>query len=73
MEMEGVKPSDVAFVAVLTACSHAGPVDEAWKRFNSMTQDFGNVPGLEHYTAVADLLSQAEGWRKLISLSVICI
>ncbi|KAG2727880.1 hypothetical protein I3760_01G180100 [Carya illinoinensis] len=59
MEMEGVKPNDVAFVAVLTACSHAGLVDEAWKYFNSMTQDFGIAPGLEHYAAVADLLSRA--------------
>ncbi|KAL0015296.1 hypothetical protein SO802_002365 [Lithocarpus litseifolius] len=59
MEMEGVKPNDVAFVAVLTACSHAGLVDEAWNYFNSMTQDFGIVPGLEHYAAVADLLGRA--------------
>ncbi|XP_041007823.1 putative pentatricopeptide repeat-containing protein At3g23330 [Juglans microcarpa x Juglans regia] len=59
MEMEGVKPNDVAFVAVLTACSHAGLVDEAWKYFNSMTEDFGIAPGLEHYAAVADLLSRA--------------
>lgn len=59
MEMEGVKPNDGAFVAVLTACSHAGLVDEAWKYFNSMTQDFGIAPGLEHYAAVADLLGRA--------------
>ena len=59
MEMEGIKPNDVAFVAVLTACSHAGLVDEAWKYFNSMTQDFGIAPGLEHYAAVADLLGRA--------------
>jgi pentatricopeptide repeat protein len=59
MEMEGVKPNVGAFVAVLTACSHAGLVDEAWKYFNSMTQDFGIAPGLEHYAAVADLLGRA--------------
>lgn len=59
MEMEGVKPNDVAFVAVLTACSHAGLVDDAWKYFNSMTQEFGIAPSLEHYAAVADLLGRA--------------
>jgi pentatricopeptide repeat protein len=59
MEKEGVKPNDGAFVAVLTACSHAGLVDEAWKYFNSMTQDFGIAPGLEHYAAIADLLGRA--------------
>ncbi|KAA8521468.1 hypothetical protein F0562_012141 [Nyssa sinensis] len=59
MEMEGVKPNYVAFVAVLTACSHAGLIDEAWKYFNSMIQDYGIAPGLEHYAAVADLLGRA--------------
>lgn len=59
MEMEGVRPNYVAFVAVLTACSHAGLVDEAWKYFNSMSQNYGITPGLEHYAAVADLLGRA--------------
>uniref|UniRef100_F6HMU0 DYW domain-containing protein n=1 Tax=Vitis vinifera TaxID=29760 RepID=F6HMU0_VITVI len=58
MEVEGVKPNYVAFMAVLTACSHAGLVDEAWKYFNSMTQDYRIIPGLEHYAAVADLLGR---------------
>lgn len=59
MITEGVRPNDVAFVAVLTACSHAGLIDEAWKYFNSMTQNYGIAPGLEHYAAVADLLGRA--------------
>ncbi|CAL0313809.1 unnamed protein product [Lupinus luteus] len=59
MLVDGVQPCYVAFIAVLTACSHAGLVDEAWKYFNSMERDFGIVPGLEHYAAVADLLARA--------------
>lgn len=59
METEGIKPNYVAFMAVLTACSHAGLVDEAWKYFNSMTLDFGISPGVEHYAAVSDLLGRA--------------
>ncbi|KAF8401925.1 hypothetical protein HHK36_012876 [Tetracentron sinense] len=59
MEMENVRPNYVAFVAVLTACSHAGLIDEAWKFFNSMIKDYGIAPGLEHYAAVADLLGRA--------------
>ncbi|RYR17765.1 hypothetical protein Ahy_B03g062448 [Arachis hypogaea] len=35
MLMDGVEPDYVAFMAVLTACSHAGLVDEAWKYLNS--------------------------------------
>uniref|UniRef100_A0A7N0T9B9 DYW domain-containing protein n=1 Tax=Kalanchoe fedtschenkoi TaxID=63787 RepID=A0A7N0T9B9_KALFE len=59
MEAEGVRPNYVAFIAVLTACSHAGLVDEAWKYFNSMKSEYGIVPGLEHHAAVADLLGRA--------------
>ncbi|GAB4850887.1 hypothetical protein Ancab_030188 [Ancistrocladus abbreviatus] len=58
MEIEGVKPNYVAYVAVLTACSHAGLVDEAQNYFESMTR-YGISPGLEHYAAVADLLGRA--------------
>uniref|UniRef100_A0A803LMP5 DYW domain-containing protein n=2 Tax=Chenopodium quinoa TaxID=63459 RepID=A0A803LMP5_CHEQI len=59
MENEGVKPNSVAFVALLTACSHAGLVDEAWNYFNSMIHDYKLSPQLEHYAAVADLLGRA--------------
>ncbi|KAM7278153.1 hypothetical protein ACFE04_005287 [Oxalis oulophora] len=59
MELEGVKPNYVAFVAVLMGCSHAGLVDEGWRYFYSMTQNYGIAPGIEHYTAIADLLGRA--------------
>lgn len=59
METAGVKPNYVSFMAVLTACSHAGLIDEAWKYFHSMTLKYGIAPGLEHYAAVADLLGRA--------------
>ncbi|KAG0477560.1 hypothetical protein HPP92_012279 [Vanilla planifolia] len=59
MEMENGKPNYVAFVAVLTACSHAGLVDKAQKFFSNMTKDYGITPCLEHYAAVADVLSRA--------------
>ncbi|XP_007029874.2 PREDICTED: putative pentatricopeptide repeat-containing protein At3g23330 [Theobroma cacao] len=59
MEMDGVKPNYVSFIAVFTACSHAGLTDEAWRHFNCMTQNHGITPGLEHYAAMADLLARA--------------
>ncbi|XP_057958292.1 putative pentatricopeptide repeat-containing protein At3g23330 [Malania oleifera] len=58
MEMEGEKPNHVAFLAVLTACSHTGLKDEALKYFKNMTQTYGISPGLEHYAAVADVLGR---------------
>ncbi|KAL5702320.1 hypothetical protein ACHQM5_027550 [Ranunculus cassubicifolius] len=59
MELENVRPNYVAFVAVLTACSHAGLIDEAQNLFNSMIHNYGISPGLEHYAVVADLLGRA--------------
>lgn len=59
METEGVKPNSVAFVAVLTACSHAGLVDEARGYFDSMIRDYGLSPHVEHCAAFADLLGRA--------------
>ncbi|XWS58627.1 hypothetical protein CRYUN_Cryun08bG0051000 [Craigia yunnanensis] len=59
MEMDGVKPNYISFIAVFTACSHAGLTDEAWRYFNSMSQNHGITPGLEHYAAMADLLGRA--------------
>lgn len=56
---DGIRPCYVAFMAVLTACSHAGLVDEGWRYFNTMEREFGIAPGLEHYAAVADLLGRA--------------
>ncbi|OWM85769.1 hypothetical protein CDL15_Pgr023702 [Punica granatum] len=59
MEADGVRPNYVAFIAVLTACSHAGLAEEAREYFDSMTRDYGISPGLEHYAAMADLLGRA--------------
>lgn len=74
METEGVKPNYVAFMAVLTACSHAGLIDEAWKYFNSMTLKYGIAPGLEHYAAMADLLGRAgkldEAYRFISNMNI---
>ncbi|PRQ30964.1 putative tetratricopeptide-like helical domain-containing protein [Rosa chinensis] len=56
---EAIKPTYVAFMAALTACSHAGLVDEAWKYYNSMTKKYRIALGIEHYAAVADLLGRA--------------
>ncbi|KAF8110202.1 hypothetical protein N665_0086s0041 [Sinapis alba] len=62
-----VPPSDVTFVGVLSACVHAGLVDQGRRYFNEMSSSFGLVPKIEHYTNVIDLLSRAgmlnEAWE----------
>ncbi|CAA7038899.1 unnamed protein product [Microthlaspi erraticum] len=62
-----VPPSDVTFVGLLSACVHAGLVDQGRRYFNEMSSSFGLVPKMEHYTNVIDLLSRAgmlnEAWE----------
>ncbi|XP_027362020.1 pentatricopeptide repeat-containing protein At1g31430 [Abrus precatorius] len=59
METFGLKPDDVTFIAVLSACSHAGLVEEGRKLFHSMSSIYHIEPNLEHYGCFIDLLGRA--------------
>lgn len=52
-------PNEVIFVAVLSACSHAGYVELGHHYFNQMIHDFGIRPSIEHYGCMVDLLGRA--------------
>ncbi|KAG8069480.1 hypothetical protein GUJ93_ZPchr0006g41544 [Zizania palustris] len=66
MKCTGIVPNEMTFLSVLSACSHAGLVNEGWKYFTSMKGDFGLEPGMEHYGTMVDLLGRAgkldEAW-----------
>ncbi|XP_031092424.1 pentatricopeptide repeat-containing protein At3g53360, mitochondrial [Ipomoea triloba] len=55
----GVKPSQVTFVGVLTACSHFGLVKEGWQMFQQMEMEHGIVPTREHCSCVVDMFARA--------------
>ncbi|KAL6659692.1 hypothetical protein ACP70R_002521 [Stipagrostis hirtigluma subsp. patula] len=59
MLREGVRPNATTFVGALTACCHAGLLDEARQLFRSMEKDFGVAPGIQHYGCMVDLLGRA--------------
>ncbi|XP_004229762.1 putative pentatricopeptide repeat-containing protein At3g25970 [Solanum lycopersicum] len=59
MKQSEVKLDHITFVAVLTACSHIGLVEEGCRFFKSMEADFGIVPRMEHYACAIDLLGRA--------------
>ncbi|KAL2901567.1 hypothetical protein RDABS01_026649 [Bienertia sinuspersici] len=59
MIKEGLRPNYVTFLAVLSACSHRGLVDEGWKYFSLMQNDYGIQPHRKHYAAIVDLLGRA--------------
>ncbi|XP_011623123.1 pentatricopeptide repeat-containing protein At5g66520-like [Amborella trichopoda] len=59
MEMAGIVPRDITFVAVLNACSHAGLVAEGQRYFELMRNYYGLVPTIKHYGCMVDLLGRA--------------
>jgi pentatricopeptide repeat protein len=61
---EGVQPDDITFVCVLSACSHAGLVDEGMCLYASMIRDYMIPAKLEHYTCMVDLLGRAGHLQK---------
>ncbi|MED6112826.1 hypothetical protein PIB30_065245 [Stylosanthes scabra] len=58
-KVSGLKPDDVTFVAILSACSHSGLVKEGKYWFNAMNQDFNITPRMAHYICMVDLLARA--------------
>ncbi|AES82510.1 PPR containing plant-like protein [Medicago truncatula] len=59
MRVEGVAPTDVTFLSLLHACSHAGLVEKGMELLESMTNDHGISPRSEHYACVVDMLGRA--------------
>ncbi|VVB03752.1 unnamed protein product [Arabis nemorensis] len=61
MQKEGLRPNYVTFLGLLSACSHAGVVNEGKKYFNMMVQsnDKNCEPRKEHYACMVDLLGRS--------------
>jgi len=53
------RPDSVTMIGVLSACGHSGLVEEGRRYFQSMTEDHGITPSIDHYTCMIDLLGRA--------------
>ncbi|XP_039025024.1 pentatricopeptide repeat-containing protein At1g06140, mitochondrial-like [Hibiscus syriacus] len=67
MRSKNQVPNSVTFVSILLACSHSGKVEEGWRFFKEMTQDYGIVPTQEHYACMVDLLGRARKIEEVLS------
>lgn len=56
---EGVKPDSVTFISLLSACSHAGMMEEGERCFQEMREKFNISPSLRHYGCMVDMYGRA--------------
>jgi pentatricopeptide repeat protein len=55
----GVRPDGAVFLALLSACCHAGQADQALLLLNAMRRVYGVPPQREHYTCALDACGRA--------------
>nr|KYP71731.1 Pentatricopeptide repeat-containing protein At4g02750 family [Cajanus cajan] len=68
MKKAGFTPDEVTFLNVLSACVHAGLVEEGEKHFTSMLTEYGIQTEMEHYTCMVDLYGKAGQFDKAENL-----
>ncbi|PPS08322.1 hypothetical protein GOBAR_AA12322 [Gossypium barbadense] len=54
-----IQPDHVTFLAIISACGHAGKVNDGVHHFKSMVEEYGIPPRMEHYACMVDLLGRA--------------
>ncbi|KAF8403255.1 hypothetical protein HHK36_011356 [Tetracentron sinense] len=59
MQSESLEMDGITFIGVISACTHAGLVDEGRRYFDLMVKDHHINPTMEHYACMVDLYSRA--------------
>ncbi|KAL8091049.1 pentatricopeptide repeat-containing protein At4g19191, mitochondrial-like [Apium graveolens] len=68
LKRTNLKPDQVTFLSVLTACVNSGSVNEGWECFKEMTERYGCRPKEEHYACMVDLLGRAGRIKEALQL-----
>ncbi|KAJ4951013.1 hypothetical protein NE237_027845 [Protea cynaroides] len=68
MLKKDIRPDRITFIALLSACRHAGLVEAGEKYFVSMTEDYSLPPEIDHYSCMIDLYGRANKLDKAIAL-----
>lgn len=55
---DGIKPNEAIFATIITACSHAGLVDEGRMYFQLISDSHGIKPNDQHLMCMVDLLAR---------------
>lgn len=70
MSSRDLKPNDVTYIALLSACSHSGLVDEGLKIFESLMKDGSIGVKDDHYACLMDLCSRAGRLNEIAWLNI---
>ncbi|KAL5981146.1 hypothetical protein ACLOJK_029066 [Asimina triloba] len=54
-----VEPNGITFIGVLSACDHAGLVEDGQHMFQMMSEEYGIAPAVEHYGCMVDLFARS--------------
>ncbi|CAN4089609.1 unnamed protein product [Withania somnifera] len=65
MLSQGIQPDGITLIAVLSACSHLGLVEEGRGHFDSIKNIFGITPSIEHYACMVDILGRAGKFNEM--------
>ncbi|MCL7037883.1 hypothetical protein MKW94_014201 [Papaver nudicaule] len=58
MQNENIKPDEITFTGLLSACNHAGLVEKGLKVFSDMISEYRMKPSIHHYGCMVSLLSR---------------
>ncbi|THU70484.1 hypothetical protein C4D60_Mb08t25500 [Musa balbisiana] len=64
MKADGIRPNAVTFLGLLSACAHAGLVEEGTHYFNLMSKESDAEPSIEHYACLVDLFGRSGQFEK---------
>ena len=65
---EHIKPNEVTFILVLSACSHCGLVTKGLEYLESMSKNYGLDPNLKHYGIMIDLLGRKGEFKRIMDM-----
>ncbi|PON31246.1 DYW domain containing protein [Parasponia andersonii] len=68
VENSAVRPNNITFLSVLSACSHSGLVEKGLEIFNLMPHGYQLNPNSEHYGMVVDLLGRTGELEKAMEI-----
>ncbi|KAJ0978812.1 hypothetical protein J5N97_014286 [Dioscorea zingiberensis] len=59
MRVSGVRPNEITFSCILSACSHSGLVTEGRRIYDIMISEYKILARQEHYACMVDMLGRA--------------